>query len=117
MFRCDLMSGKAERPPVLGSRHRLVVDWRADIKPGGIAERTDGDVRAAAERCGVHVLDASGALDHDPSLRCANAYNLNGKGAQVVGDLLGEWLLENAMRADREVASPARTSAEPLRRS
>jgi len=82
-----------------------------------IAERTDGDVRAAAERCGVHVLDASGALDHDPSLRCANAYNLNGKGAQVVGDLLGEWLLENAMRADREVASPARTSAEPLRRS
>jgi len=69
-----------------------------------IAERTDGDMRAAAERCGVHVLDASGALGRDPSLRCANAYNLNGKGAQVVGDLLAEWLLENAVRTAGAVA-------------
>jgi hypothetical protein len=68
-----------------------------------IAERTDADMKAAAERCGVHVLDTSGVLGYDPSLRCANAYNLNGKGAQIVGDLLGEWLLENAVRFDRAV--------------
>jgi hypothetical protein len=60
-----------------------------------IAERTDADMKAAAERCGVHVLDAGDVLGLDPSLRCANAYNLNGKGAKVVGDLLGHWLLEN----------------------
>jgi hypothetical protein len=60
-----------------------------------IAERTDVDMKAAAERCGVHVLDAGDALGFGPSLRCANAYNLNGKGAKVVGDLLGDWLLEN----------------------
>jgi hypothetical protein len=69
-----------------------------------IAETTDAGVRAAAQRCGVHVLDASPVLGHDPSLRCANAYNLNGKGARVVGDLLGEWLVENAVGADRAVA-------------
>jgi lysophospholipase L1-like esterase len=64
-----------------------------------IAERTDADVKAAAERCGAAVLDASGVLGFDPSLRCANAYNLNGKGAEVVGDLLADWLVEHA--ADR----------------
>lgn len=61
-----------------------------------IAEKTDGDMKAAAERCGVTVLDTSGVLGYDPSLRCANAYNLNGKGAQLVGDLLGDWLLVHA---------------------
>jgi hypothetical protein len=72
-----------------------------------IAVRTDADMKAAAERCGVAVLDTSEALGHDRSLRCANAYNLNGKGANVVGDLLGDWLVEHAAYrrdADRVVA-------------
>jgi lysophospholipase L1-like esterase len=70
-----------------------------------LAERTDMDVKAAAERCGVAVLDTSGVLGHDPTLRCANAYNLNGKGAQLVGDLLCDWLLEHL--ADRRDAQRA----------
>jgi hypothetical protein len=72
-----------------------------------IAERTDTDMKAAAERCGASVLDASGALGYGPSLRCANAYNLNGEGAKLVGDLLGDWLIEHALHgrdAERAVA-------------
>jgi hypothetical protein len=72
-----------------------------------IAERTDADMKAAAERCGVAVLDTGEALGYDHSLRCANAYNLNGKGANVVGELLGDWLVEHAVYrrdADRAVA-------------
>jgi hypothetical protein len=64
-----------------------------------IARRTDADMKAAAERCGVHVLDTAGVLGYDPSLRCANAYNLNGEGAQVVGDLLGDWLIDHAVES------------------
>jgi hypothetical protein len=72
-----------------------------------IAERTDADMKAAAGRCGAMVLDTSEALGHDPSLRCANAYNLNHRGAKVVGDLLGDWLVDRAAHsrdADRVVA-------------
>ena len=62
----------------------------------GIAERTDSDVKAAAKRCGVAVLDPAGVLGYDPSLRCANAYNLNGKGAALVGHQLADWLVAHA---------------------
>src|SRR4051794_21627900 len=67
-----------------------------------IAERTDADMEAAAARCGVAILDTSDVLGHDPKLRCANAYNLNGKGCAVVGELLGDWIAENAGLAAHE---------------
>jgi hypothetical protein len=60
-----------------------------------LAGRTDADVKAAAQRCGVPILDAAEALGYDPSLRCANVYNLNGRGCQVVGDLVADWIRQN----------------------
>ena len=58
-------------------------------------------------KCGAWRLGGLSGSGHGPALRCANAYNLNGKGANVVGDLLGDWLVEHvAYRrdADRVVA-------------
>jgi hypothetical protein len=62
-----------------------------------IAERTDREMKAAARRCGVPVLDAGDALGFDRSLRCANAYNLNARGSRVVGELLADWLAANVL--------------------
>jgi hypothetical protein len=67
-----------------------------------IAERIDADLKAAAARCGAAVIDTAPALGFDPSLRCANAYNLNGKGAAVVGSLLGDWIVENVLSVAQE---------------
>jgi lysophospholipase L1-like esterase len=67
-----------------------------------IAERTDADMKAAAARCGVPVIDTAPVLGFEPSLRCANAYNLNGKGARAVGDLLADWIVEHALSVAQE---------------
>jgi hypothetical protein len=67
-----------------------------------IAERIDADMKAAAARCGVPVIDTAPVLGFDASLRCANAYNLNGKGAKAVGELLGEWIVEHALSGAQE---------------
>jgi hypothetical protein len=70
-----------------------------------IAARTDADAKAAAARCGVAVLDTAGVLGHDPKLRCANAYNLNGRGAELVGELLADWIAANALVEGRLAVS------------
>ena len=73
-----------------------------------ICRRIDADVKAAAARCGVAVLDGAPALGHDSSLRCANAYNLNAAGSTVVGVLLADWILGAASRRGGDVARAAR---------
>jgi hypothetical protein len=72
-----------------------------------IAERTDRDMKAAARRCGVPVLDAAGALGFDRSLRCANAYNLNGRGSRVVGELLADWIAANVLAPVEQIQAGA----------
>jgi hypothetical protein len=62
-----------------------------------IARRTEADMKAAATRCGATILDAGPALGFARSLRCANAYNLNARGSKVVGELLADWISEDAL--------------------
>jgi hypothetical protein len=81
-------------PPFLRSHN-----YRKQLR---IAERIDADIKAAAVRCGASVIDTAPVLGFDPSLRCANSYNLNGKGAAVVGSLLGDWIVENALSVAQE---------------
>jgi hypothetical protein len=58
-----------------------------------IAERTRADAHEVAERCGVAELDFADLLGTDPSLRCANGYNLNERGSEVVGRELARWIV------------------------
>jgi hypothetical protein len=66
-----------------------------------IVERTRADAHAVAERCGVTELDFADLLGKDPALRCANGYNLNEKGSELVGRELGRRIAE--MRVATEV--------------
>jgi hypothetical protein len=61
-----------------------------------IMARVEEDTRAAAERCGVTLLDFSDALGKDPALRCAAGYNLNSRGSELVGEKLAAFLLERS---------------------
>jgi hypothetical protein len=74
-----------------------------------ISRRIDADVKAAAARSGVGVLDAGPALGDDPSLRCANAYNLNAAGSTLVGGLLADWILQRGERSAAGSLSAARS--------
>ena len=69
---------------------------RAFIYPTAvpIMARVEADARDTADRCGVERIDFSDVLGKDPSLRCAPGYNLNGRGSQLVGERLADWLLE-----------------------
>ncbi|HEX6457818.1 MAG TPA: hypothetical protein VF032_02780 [Thermoleophilaceae bacterium] len=58
-----------------------------------IARRVDSDVRMVAERCGATLLDGSAILGRDPSLRGATGYNINSRGAELVGRALADKVL------------------------
>jgi hypothetical protein len=75
---------------------------RAYIYPTAvpIMARVEEDTRAAAERCGVTLLDFADVLAKDPALRCAAGYNLNSRGSAVVGEKLADFLLERRARLE-----------------
>ena len=55
--------------------------------------RLIADAGRSAQRAGVDFLDPSEALSRaDGRLRCANGYNLNEAGSQLLAELLLEWL-------------------------
>jgi hypothetical protein len=58
-----------------------------------IRARTAAHVHAAAEHCGVAELDFTEMLGTDPSLRGANAHNLNARGSELIGRELAKWML------------------------
>jgi hypothetical protein len=60
-----------------------------------IMAQVEADTRAAAERCGVTLLDFADLLGKDPAYRCAAGYNLNGRGSELVGEKLAGWLIEH----------------------
>lgn len=63
-----------------------------------IAARVEADMHAlASSRPGVSVFDGNDVLGRDPGLRCVTGYNLNGRGGELAGEQLAEWI-----RARRE---------------
>jgi hypothetical protein len=83
---------------------------RAYIYPTAvpIMAQVEADARAAAERCDVTLLEFADVLGKDPKLRCAAGYNLNGRGSEVVGEKLADYLLE--LSADRLAGESAALS-------
>lgn len=59
-----------------------------------IGARVDADIRAATERLGLTLLDATSVLGRDRALRGASAYQLNGKGCEALGNELARQILE-----------------------
>jgi hypothetical protein len=59
-----------------------------------VRDRVDLDVRAAAARTGVELLDFDDVLGDDPALRCVAGYNLNGRGSRLAGERIADWLLD-----------------------
>lgn len=48
---------------------------------------------AAGERTGAEVIRFRDVLGYDMSLRCANSYNLNARGSEILGEHMADWLL------------------------
>jgi hypothetical protein len=72
-----------------------------------IVDRLMEDYRAVADRRGLPFLQFTTLGDED-SLRCANGYNLNTRGSQIVGEELATWILvERAKPAAERVSKPA----------
>ncbi|HKN94510.1 MAG TPA: hypothetical protein VJU60_09270 [Thermoleophilaceae bacterium] len=71
-----------------------------------LGKRLVTDMVAACKRSGAEVVSFLDVLGIDPSLRCANGYNLNPRGSEAAGELLAEWLLSNR-RAPDCARSPA----------
>jgi hypothetical protein len=71
-----------------------------------INARVTEDIRELATRIGAGFVDAPALLGKDPSLRGATGYNLNGDGAQIVGEELARVVL--AMRSARAFRKRAR---------
>jgi hypothetical protein len=70
-----------------------------------IAERVTGDIRDLADRLGAGFVDTPKLLGRDRSLRGATGYNLNGRGAQLVGEELALVVLaRSSARAFRKRA-------------
>jgi|tagenome__1003787_1003787.scaffolds.fasta_scaffold20989696_9 hypothetical protein len=68
-----------------------------------INERVTADISALAERVGAAYVDAPALVGRDRSLRGATGYNLNGEGAEIVGQELARVILaRRSARAFRE---------------
>ncbi len=59
-----------------------------------VAARIEADLHALAGVPYVSVFDADGVLGRDPALRCVTGYNLNGRGCELVGAQLADWMRE-----------------------
>ncbi len=59
-----------------------------------LGKRVVEDTVAACRRSGAEVVSFLDVLGTDPALRCANRYNLNPRGSELVGEQLADWLLE-----------------------
>jgi hypothetical protein len=57
-----------------------------------VAARIEADLVSLARRPRVEVFDANDALGRDPGLRCVTGYNLNGRGCEIVGAELADWI-------------------------
>lgn len=68
-----------------------------------INERVTADISALAERVGAAYVDAPALVGRDRSLRGATGYNLNGEGAEIVGQELARVIIaRRSARAFRE---------------
>jgi hypothetical protein len=68
-----------------------------------INERVTADISALAERVGAAYVDTPALVGRDRSLRGATGYNLNGEGAEIVGQQLARVILaRRSARAFRE---------------
>jgi hypothetical protein len=76
------------------------------------ATRLHADMMAASKRIGTDLLRFRDVLGTDPVLRCANRYNLNARGSQLVGAELARWLL--AHRPPRLGANSQIPDASPI---
>jgi hypothetical protein len=70
-----------------------------------IVDRVVEDYRGVAERRGLPFLQFT-TLGDDNRFRCANGYNLNTRGSQIVGEELANWIVA-------ERAKPAAGRVEP----
>jgi hypothetical protein len=71
-----------------------------------IVDRIVDDCRGVAERRGVPFLQFT-TLGNDERLRCANGYNLNARGSQIVGEELANWILAERAKPAAERVRPA----------
>jgi hypothetical protein len=62
-----------------------------------ILDRVMEDCRAVAERRGLPFVHFT-TLGDDKRLRCANGYNLNMRGSEIVGEELARWILAEQAR-------------------
>jgi hypothetical protein len=65
---------------------------------GPIIDRVVADGRALADRRGLPFIHFEQDLGHD-ELYCANGYNLNSRGSEIVGEELAEWILAELAQA------------------
>jgi hypothetical protein len=72
-------------------------------RQGPINERVTADIRELATRVGADFIDAPKLLGRDPALRGATGYNLNGRGAKVIGRELARIVV-----AEQHTGSPTR---------
>ena len=83
-----------------------------------IAARVEADMHAlASSQPGVSVFDCNDVLGRDPGLRCVTGYNLNGRGCELAGEKLAEWILRAAAAGPREVAALRRRRGQRRRRA
>jgi hypothetical protein len=72
-----------------------------------IVDRIMDDYRATAARLDLPYLHFA-TLGDDNSLRCANGYNLNMRGSEIVGEELARWIVAELAKPKAEpVAEPA----------
>lgn len=74
----------------------LIFPYRGQVKLRAhqrLADRLVPDMIAAARRTGTEIIRFHEQLGTDLSLRCANRYNLNARGSEVVGEELARWML------------------------